>query len=445
MNRKIKLIVILLLIAFLTSIIKADDNRIGYSEWSEERSGDANEISTIQYGRSIPLEWSTWSTNKPSGRHFIKRPGFTKYYFSNGDPLIIDNANEKHIHTWNFSEARNVVYFYIDVDTYSNDSDTQGSPLTLKCDGLTVASIDRHDASNNWEGNLDVTCKIVELTMSDNSEGNRNKTRITNTYLGVSNGTTEYSYVTKWSDFQDWRTSESYTAGYYENSQKVKRRKVYSYPLTYNIYYELNGGVTSGELINTYTILDEVIMPSLSKLGYEFNGFYNSDKQIVSKINKGTYGDIYLFADFTRKAPTLFVKTREFNTDEKNPFLEIDFTKNKINPTAYDEIDGDLSKEIIIEEIYYTYKDKIVQMPLYLEIDMTDIVYITFCVSNSDGISTKKKEKFFILGNGSLIDNYKDNIKIYSRYISDKYLDTLDKDSIWNSNEYKKVLIDALS
>lgn len=448
MKKILNLLICFLFLTLLTSRIHGNDTMPGYSEWTTKISKKENEISAVQYGRKVALEWSDWSIVKPTKQDVKQREGIKNYYVSQGEneAVIKNDANSKLIYGWTFSETRRITYFYIDVDTYNsaNNSNYEGPPLQLYCDGVLWTSIGKHDATSNWSSATDKSCQYVDLYMSSNNDNGRNTTKLSSSYLSIP--IKEYSYVSKWSTGQDWRFDEKYTrikGG--DNPQQPVERKVYCYPLTYNIYYELNGGSSNDEFIYTYTVLDEVNIPSVSKIGYDFLGFYNSEDIKIEKINIGTYGDIYLNARFKRKDPSLSVGFAFFRVDEKTKNISVKEVIDKTNAKAIDELEGDISDKIIIEKIEYEYKGKIVNNPDYLEIDKTDFVNILFSITNNEGCTVKLEKKFPILGKGSIIKDYKDNIKIYSRYISKEYYETLEENSIWRSNEYKNTLSSVFS
>ena len=100
-----------------------------------------------------------------------------------------------------------------------------------------------------------------------------------------------------------------------------------------------------------------------------------------------------------------------------------------------DELDKDISDNIKIS--YFEYDDqRVVENPEVLDISKKGYVYIEFYVVNSGDIKASVKRKYYILGDGEDIDPYSDNLKIYSRYISEDYLNTLAADSIWQNVDY---------
>ena len=71
-------------------------------------------------------------------------------------------------------------------------------------------------------------------------------------------------------------------------------------PIDYKIAYELNGGVLNEDLITSYNVeSNDIILPTPTKTCFKFEGWKNKDK-IVTKISKGTTGDITLIAAWTQ-------------------------------------------------------------------------------------------------------------------------------------------------
>ena len=69
-------------------------------------------------------------------------------------------------------------------------------------------------------------------------------------------------------------------------------------PVNYNIVYHLNGGINNEQNVSTYTIEDEITFYEPTKEGYSFYGWYseNTFENEVTKINKGSTGDVTLYA-----------------------------------------------------------------------------------------------------------------------------------------------------
>ena len=68
----------------------------------------------------------------------------------------------------------------------------------------------------------------------------------------------------------------------------------------YSIIYDCDGGVNSLENPTSYTILDEVILQSATKVGSTFSGWLDDGGNLVSKIEVGSVGDLHLKANWTK-------------------------------------------------------------------------------------------------------------------------------------------------
>lgn len=442
---KYKILFIIVLVLISTFSIQAEAPKPGYTDWSTNPSGNEYEESVVQYGRRVPAQWSDWSETKPSTADQKSKEGQIKKYVNRSatNSLIYFNANAKTIYTWNFGQRSRVVYFYADVDTYVYPSLAyyEAPPLQLYCDNSLIASTGTHDVLKNWNPNVNTSCTTMQLRMSDNSSHGRNRTAIVGTWATTLG--TLYSYVVSWTDGRDWRTTEPYTRVYGENAQIPTSRVVYSYPITYSITYHLDEGTPVSDLPKSYTVLDDVELPICTKRGYDFLGYYDSKGNLINEIKKGSYGNLVLYAKYKRRLPVLYVGYTYFDVGDIN--ISSDDVIKQVNARAIDELEGDLSDKIVIKSIYYEQKNKIIEDPEYLELDSEDIVNITFSVSNNVGGEATVTRKFYILGKGKSNDDYVENVKIYSRFIDEEYLYTLDEYSVWNTNDYKNQLYKAFS
>ena len=72
-------------------------------------------------------------------------------------------------------------------------------------------------------------------------------------------------------------------------------------PIEYQITYELNGGVLNETPMTTYNVeSSDYVLPLPTKAHFQFDGWKKQDS-IVTKISKGTTGDITLVATWTQK------------------------------------------------------------------------------------------------------------------------------------------------
>ncbi len=443
MAKVIKIILVVFIILFMPVKISSQEVPLGYSEWSETPTGLPGEISAIQYGRKVPIEWSDWSTSNPSSftSDYKTKAGQTEHFAYDNAKRFWDDVDAKSLFTWHFGYKARVVYAYIDVDTYRSDTwdSYQAPPMQLYCDGRQIAAIGKHHELENWNPDINESCSYIELRMSANPGDGRNKTAMVGTW--VTTESTLYSYVTKWSDGIDWRFSYPYQRKTGENPEIPTEREVYCHPITYKINYNLNGGTFIGTPVYSYTVNDEVNIPDAYKKGYEFLGFFDEYGRHITKIEKGSLGDVNLTAKYKRNPPVLYIGYTYF--DKADETITIPDLINRVNGKALDEVDGDISKDIKVSQIIYENSNKVINSPSGLDISSAGSVYITFYVYNSENIKAVVKRRYYILDYGQNIDDYKSDVKIYSRYISEEFKTSLDDNSIWKENDYANLLNEA--
>ena len=101
---------------------------------------------------------------------------------------------------------------------------------------------------------------------------------------------------------------------------------------TYSITYVLNGGTNDSRNPTTYKLTTETFsLYSAKREGYDFLGWYIGDVTQVEKINKGSYGDLVLYA---RWSPTRYTLTLYNGYDDG--FRTLSFT---------------IEEEVILEDI----------------------------------------------------------------------------------------------
>lgn len=433
------LITICIITLLPNKILAAGEIPPGYSDWSTEESGNPNEISAIQYGRMLPKEWSPWQTEQPDSPYTKVGENKVEHYAYNGTENVWNQTKAKDLYTWDFKEKAKIVYFYADVDTYKSGtwSNYYAPPLRLYCDDILIASIGAHDYLENWEPSICAECTLLRLSMLDGGGQGRDRTMIVGTWATTVKE--QYSYVITWHEGSDWRFDESYPHLYGKDSQIPVTRNVYSHPIVYQINYAIDGGEFVGNVTYTYTVLDEVILPSAKKKGYYFIGWLDNE-QIISKIEKGTYRNIYLIAKYERKKPIISTSYAYF--DEEDRQIGISELLSIVNAKANDELDGDISNNIVVDYIEYEKDGITINHPTYLDISKSQSVFISFSITNSGGKISNTTRRYYILGKGEDIDR-QDDTSIHSRFIEEEYESTLNDNSIWRSDDYQEVLRQA--
>lgn len=89
-------------------------------------------------------------------------------------------------------------------------------------------------------------------------------------------------------------------------------------PRIYHITYNTDGGNLSGNYKTTYTIEDEVVLPTPTKYMYRFKGWYKNNVA-TPKISKGTVGNITLIASWIGTI-------KEINTTSQNSTINETFS-----------------------------------------------------------------------------------------------------------------------
>lgn len=112
--------------------------------------------------------------------------------------------------------------------------------------------------------------------------------------------------------------------GWYENDKLLSTATTYTFNVgkkdrtiearfnftEYKITYDLAGGTNDSDNITTYTINTEFTFKEASKTGYTFRGWYKGSTQ-VTKIEKGSYGDLALKARYGINTYTITVTSED--------------------------------------------------------------------------------------------------------------------------------------
>lgn len=450
--KKILLLVFCLLMLNI-DYLYADDNR--FSEWGDIKTNYPEEKEKIVFGYLYPIEWSSWSPeylNDPYTRSMY-RPWPTEI---DRDHKNWNSTRAQTLYSWplsgEYSVPKKLMSWYIDIDAYCNydySISTYYEPkMNLTCtlesgneiivDSTPGRGGSEHNMSINMDGDGEYLCKKVTLySIADvPHSGNFGKANtMTTVYSYVSFEELCYSTVIKWSEGVGWRDEIPYVDTYGENPIKAVSKYVYSHPLYYFIKYELDGGEFIEDYPKIYYPEDGVQLVSPYKKGYEFIGFHEEEDlsdPIVSRINVNRRGSITLYAEYKRMAPIIEVDKRYIYEDD-----DIE-TINDL-ASATDELDGDISDDVIIKEIYYEDTGNTDSYPSSFNSNESDIIYVTYYVVNSSGIEEEKRVKLYVLRDGKFVD-----LHIYNRYISKEYKDTLDVNSIWRNDNYNNSLNKAI-
>lgn len=446
------LLIILIMTLFFVPVCASEEDR--YSNWTTSRTGYPLEQSKIEYGYKYPILWSDWSTSNPYSSYFKSeyRPNPTAIPSNRS---VWYSTSRQTLYSWpesgEYSVPKKLLFWYIDIDAYDNRNysiENYYEPkMELTCtlpsnQNVVVGTTpgrggNEHNMAINMEGGGEYLCKKVTLNIVEDIPNYGNYAsinRIATVYSYVSFETLFYSYVVKWSEGTGWRNTP-YQSRSGSNPIIAVERTVYRHPLYYLINYELYGGMFEGDYPNKYYPENNTKLEKPRKLGYEFIGFHLKDDlsdQIITFIPKGYRGDITLYAEYKRKAPSIDVDQRYIYEDD-------DIENIKDLASAEDEIDGDITDHIVVKNITYDDTGESIDYPSEFDSSKSNTIHITYEAINSDGVIGYKTVKLYILKEGKAID-----LKLYDRYISKEFIYTLENNSLWKVNEYEKALKKAL-
>lgn len=84
----------------------------------------------------------------------------------------------------------------------------------------------------------------------------------------------------------------------------------------YVIYYDCDGGTNDSSNPSSYTVLDEIELKPATKEGYEFNGWRDAGDNIVSKIEVGSVGNLFLKAKWSQEEYLLTANSNDATMGE---------------------------------------------------------------------------------------------------------------------------------
>lgn len=178
----------------------------------------------------------------------------------------------------------------------------------------------------------------------------------------------------------------------------------------------------------------------LSMVSLQPRGFIYNPGDIYEGYQNG--GTQVLYAQWIKSDNPPEIYARE-NYYYKDSVVNIDEVVKNAN--AYDQKDGDISDKIYVLKAEYP-DGSIVDEPAVLNTSLLGRVEITYKVFNSSHKSSEIKEVVYIVNKGIDHSIYNDS-KIYSRFISKSHLDdgvnaldTLNRDSIWLTDDYNEIL-----
>lgn len=208
------------------------------------------------------------------------------------------------------------------------------------------------------------------------------------------------------------------------------------------LYYQIStdGGVNYGP---SKTLYDGPATLDLLKYDdikiSETPGIYYIKVTGINDVNNtGVLQDIYRIGT----VPALFVQNQTYFVDE-----EVDIERIKEYASAYDSVDGDITSSIVVD---YIMKEDGTKQDNFgpdwrLDTQEPTSYVISYSVTNSDGRTAMKTATADVILTLPS-DGQKNAFGIYDRFIDQKYIDSLEKNSIWKSyDEYKDALAKAIA
>jgi len=219
-----------------------------------------------------------------------------------------------------------------------------GFTLTSGADGKVSIDLSNGDYSfvASALGYQESTSSIVVLN-SENSKTVKLNHVLVNYFpnggTGVSYTETTYGniYVANYNqftkvahNFSHWNTKSDNSGVAYAEKESISLKymnlDLYAIwaPVNYNITYHLDGGTNSSKNPATYNIESEIIFLPASKPSLYFASWVDVNKKRVNSIEKGTVGDIQLWAVYTTE-PTYYIDY--FNLENASHKNQLFYTK----------------------------------------------------------------------------------------------------------------------
>lgn len=221
--------------------------------------------------------------------------------------------------------------------------------------------------------------------------------------------------------------------------------------ITYNINYYLDSGTNNLNNPKTYTVEDSVQLKNSTKTGYSFEGWY-SDSNFQTKvvtINKGTTGDLNLYAKFTVNTYKIAVNPSTFNVKfMMNDGTNSLYTTQLVSTTSGLKYPSIPTRSGYIFIGWYTDEScseiydftKTIHIDTQLYAGWMQNSYTIKNVTNNFSISLDGKFVFTCLTSGEITFKLGDNFNSYYRSVT---VTNLTKNKTIFSGEYKGTSLPA--
>lgn len=326
-------------------------------------------------------------------------------------------------------------------------------------------------------GNKSVTAQWtpIKYTITYNKNGGTGSMGVQTLTYDVASSIKSNGFQRTGYTFQGWNTKADGTGTNYTPGQSVKNLtttnganiNLYAQwkPITYTIVFEGNGS-TSGSMSNLTLTYDQT--KTLTKNAYkrtnsdwiswntqsDGKGRSYANQQSVKNLAQVQGEVIHLYAQWD-DIPTLNTEDTLFMQDEVVTIERL----IELTGHATDREDGEISDKILINKIKYPDGRVITTPSKDDKLDTSnrtrnDPIEIEYAVTDTFGHTVTSVSKVEIMpkedpgtdGSGSEGTITENSPDVYDRFIDRGYEDTLEENSIWNTNEeYKTALEEALS
>ncbi len=245
--------------------------------------------------------------------------------------------------------------------------------------------------------------------------------------------------------FVGWYT-ESTFVNKVEKIEKGTRENIVLYAkwgtiTNYKITYNLNGGINPSNAVTSYNAYEEVILPTPTKNGYVFRGWYTESTFInkIEKFEKGTTGNKTLYAKWQEGSLTRNYDYEFYNYEFDDKLTSLDDIKNTLfnimnlgyeEYTVYCEYDN-------LQDCFDDYNKVVKDVDLMKSISDYINPYYNFQTFSASRWSSGKFELHITY---SYSDDYQ-GVSNYKETINNKIDEIISKYNITNLSDEEKISV----